>query len=100
MGHEIFYLVAYILRPFGTLMCIILIECYLTAVIAYETRNNFYVGHPVVLYVYNQMVRTVRHNRSLKKSLCYHKYGILNDNKVICSINSCVWQFLPLDWKP
>jgi hypothetical protein len=81
------------------LVCIILIECYLTAIIVCETRNYCSVGHPVVCYVNNPMIRTVRYSCLLKKSFCYHKCGILNDNKVTCSINNCVWHFLPLQWK-
>jgi len=73
-------------------------DCYLTEAIVCETRNYFNVGHPVVLCIQSH-VRTVRHSYLMKKSLCYHNCDIFND-KVIFSINSCVWNFLPLHWKP
>jgi len=50
MGHEIFFLVIYSLRPFDISVGNILMECYLTEAITYETRNYFNMGHPVVHY--------------------------------------------------
>jgi membrane-associated phospholipid phosphatase len=62
-----FFLVICIQKPYGTLVCMILIECYLTAVSVCETRNYCNVGYPVVCYVNNQMLRAVRYNCLLKK---------------------------------
>ena len=99
MGHEIFFLVIYLLRPFDISVGIILMECSLTATIVCETGNYFKCGACCCALCIQSHVWTVRHSYLLKNSFCYHKCGICND-KVIFSIISCVWHFLPLHWKP